>query len=251
MKLFLKCVFALFLCFFHTACGLLEFYYLPQVPDIDIRNYSLTGVDVRLQNLTASYADGYRIYYKIYISEYNHTGETIPPVQYNLISSVLVQDYNQFLNLSDPSTTSIMSNITTFTNRGFREMNYAFSGGVDSVLASNVNTVFRFLIMPTANENPVIIINNGSPANLLRSQMIGESIEPFGNLYFNNTPELNASYAGSIENINADVSVTTIPDNALQRNAYVSMYIFATGYNYDTFEIVYSKPTHLGIFILP
>lgn len=250
MKLILKCAFALFLCFLLTTCGLMEFYFLPQVPQIDINDASLTGVELKLQNLTSVYADGYNVFYKIYISGYNHTGQTIPPQQYNLISTTLVQDYNAYVNLSDPSTTSALSNINTFTNRGFFELEYDFASGVDHYLIDGITTVISF--HPTQYDNPVIIINNDPPVNLLRSsRWLPSSYQPPGVPLFLNTPELNAAENAS-SNINSDVSIaSSLSAEETDRHAYVSMYVIAVGINPETIEFIYSKPTHVGIFKLP
>jgi hypothetical protein len=53
----------------------------------------------------------------------------------------------------------------------------------------------------------------------------------------------------SSRNINVDVTGQTGQSN--QTYAYVSMYIIAVGYNNIDFQLIFSKPTHIGIFKLP
>ncbi|MCL2229583.1 MAG: hypothetical protein FWC01_00645 [Treponema sp.] len=247
MKVFLKCIFAIILCFGLAACGLLEFYYLPQVQDIDILSSSLSGVELRLPSMSSiSFADGYIIVYKIYISDF--TGNSITPSQYHLVNSTLQSDYQNFLSLCNPTTTLTLSDLNTFSSRGFYLLEYDKPTGVTHYLNDNANTFISF--HPTDYFNPVIIVNNDPPVSLLRYSGM-ESYLPANSLFFLNTSELNASYSNEPVRINEDVFIPSSGENLQPRNAFVLMYVIAIGYNYETFASIYSKPTHVGLFMLP
>jgi hypothetical protein len=231
---------------FLLTCGIEEYYYLPQVPEINIRTEINTLAIINLPSLTGYYyAQNYSIYYRIYISENNAgTKDTL-----SLISSTLISDYNAIYPNTDPtSTTAGIPADTLFKGRSYYQMAFYRDGKGENISnllsASGGNLIISFPTMP--GDVPVLSLNNGPEFPLYRS---GELIrpEPTNNIYFLNTPDLNASEKAT-SNINADV---VAPSGLSQRYAYVSMYIVAVGSNQAAFTQIYSKPTHISVFKLP
>jgi hypothetical protein len=213
-----------------AACGIDEYYFLPQVPAGNITSNTFNAT-INIPNISGSqyyYASGYIIYYKIYISDHSESGTINTSSLRLLVSPSLESDYNFFNLYSDPTETSIITTTTTFSGRNYHlvDTNITASGGSLSI---------NFL--PTASFSL-----DGTNISFLRSRNLISAMP--NNRFFLNTPELlNSNYA--ISNINADVVISGSSE------AYVSMYIVTSGLNPENFYPIYSKPTHIGIFLLP
>jgi len=208
------------------SCGIEDNYFLPQVPGSIVIDFN-TGAIVDIPPIHPDYhhyATGYSIFYKIYLS--SESGGTISNI--NMISSTLVNDYNAFYPLTDP--TNISSNITinSFSNRRYYELNNTIprSGGILNISFPAEGLVF----------NPNMSLNNGTPSELLRSNLVmqmlpsDEEHEP----YFRNTSDLNDS-ANAVATVNADVA------SGQTGHAYAAMYIVAIGQNPQNFSRIFSN----------
>jgi hypothetical protein len=227
-----------------STCGLEEYYYLPQVPEINIRTEFNTSATIDLPRLDTTqfyYAQNYKIFYRIYISDLNTTSNDTP---LNNISSTLLSDYNLIWPNTDPtSTTAGTPANTLFTNRNYYELfieNSNRGENIDNILTTNGGNVS--IVFPTAQGSyPVLTINNSSEYRLLRSDYFFSINSLDDKRYFRNTTDINVSDYADL-----------VPRTGLPRTfAYVSMYIVASGINPNVFTPIYSKPTHISVFKLP
>jgi len=229
-----------------TTCGLEEAYYLPQVPEVYIETQFNTSAAIILPSLSSYYyAQSYKIFYKIYISDYiTSSNET---ALYYSINTTLNNDYSMIWPNTDPTSTSsgTAANIL-FTNRNYYELfieNKDRAVNIDSLLTTSGGDI-SISFPPVPGSYPILTINN-TEYRLLRSDAF---FTPNTNLdnkrFFRNITDINAS-----ENANADVVQRT--DLSQTQTAYVSMYIVAYGTNPTNFTNIYSKPTHICVFKLP
>ena len=247
-------------CLLLTTCGIFEYYYLPQVPEASVEESDQYGAIIYLGQMAFSYATGYIIFYRIYVSSEDVSGRINTPELRSQISSSLASDYNFFVRFIDPADTASILRQNTFLDRFFFEVEFRNSS------AANVNFLsgsafstpkYLYLEFPTSLDRPTARLENdkdpvshdNNPVYLHRNlqRMLAFSPEPDGDLYFRNRPELNDP-ANVTTTKNRDVTgqVNTTP-----RFSYVSLYIAAKGSNPDDFSAIYSKPTHIGIFRLP
>jgi len=239
-------------CLFLLTCGIDEYYYLPKVPDSGVVTQSNTNAEVYipsgLLNQVDHYATGYVIFYRIYISnlELNTVSDIL-----NYTSSKIYSDYNSLLRYTDPSETTYITSLTTFSGKGFYELELE---GIDikSTVLSKSGGTFNIQFPTRPGDWPNIEYNENE-YSLLRSNGLKEGGTPFNPVpedrYFFNSDDLR-NYANAIPTINADVAGQQNDVNE-QTNAYASMYIVAVGQNPTTFSKLYGKPTHISIFKLP
>jgi len=231
---------------FLLTCGIEEYYYLPQVPEINIRTEFNTAATINLPSLTSYYyAQNYSIYYRIYISGHSEPGTIDTSTLRSTISSNLESDYNAIYPNTDPtSTTAGTPADTLFKNRNYYRLELD-GVNINNILTTNGGNVS--ILFPTVQGGyPVLSINNGTEFRLYRSKDL-ISPEPKGDRSFRNTSDLNAPEKATA-NINADVASRT---GLSQRYAYVSMYVVAEGTNQAVFTPIYGKPTHISVFRLP
>jgi len=230
-----------------TACGIEEFYYLPQVPQesISVQFNSNADIDIpAISSVNFYYASGYQIFYRIYLSD--ELLDTINENNFSRINPSLLNDFNFFSSYTDLTNNTIVMTSSIFSSRNYFEMDYAVE--IDFAMNRNGgNLSLNFL--PEDGIYPVADFN-GDTRILRRSRdVIRDSqtniIEP--NNFFWNTAELR-------NNLNA-VSVYNADTAPIQNRtpvwAYTAMYIVTTGQNPQTFARIYSKPTFIGVFKLP
>ena len=232
-------------CILFITCGIQEIYYLPQVPPTFVETRLNTDADIRIPSLSYYYyAGGYRIFYRIYISDNDTVGITQSDI--NNISSILVSDFNYFASLTDPTNTSSIPNNNTFINRSYFELELEGITDITTVLTTaGGNVAIQF--PSTIGERPVLKINENEYILCRSSGRQGQTFSPVPeDRYFFSSPELN-DYANANSTVNADVAGRS----GASRHAYVCMYIVATGQNPENFNRIYSKPTLISIFKLP
>jgi hypothetical protein len=240
--IFVLCLFSL------LSCGIDDYYYLPQLSEGRITSQFNTKAEINIpsnffsQN-QAAYASGFAIFYKIYIS--NLDINAVNDIN-NYRDSNIYMDYSSLYQFTDPSNTTSITSLTTFSSRGFYELELE---GIDirsTVLSTGGGS---FIIQfPTVFGDKPFITYSGNNYSLLRSNDRGV-FNPKPDKYFRNSDDLR-DYANAISTINADVSGLPSSVNA-QTKAYASMYIVAVGQNPRNFTRLYSKPTHINIFLLP
>jgi len=240
-------VFVLLTAAFFLSCGIEESYYLPQVSQGSIIRTFNTEATINFPSIDSFYySDSYTIYYKIYISSQNESGDfSSDPTTMRNVNSQLANDFNAIYPSSDPLNTTATVNVENlFRGRGYYELDL-HTADLRNKLTKNGGTLI--LSFPTAaGSYPVAIINN-EELNLYRSKNL-ISPRPTDNCFFLYSTELSDS-ANAVTNINADVNVSASTTGT--GFAYVSMYIVAVGMNPTVFTPIYSKPTHINIFRLP
>ena len=245
--IWLKKLAILFLFSFFSSCGIQENYYLPQIPENNIRRTDNTAAVLNIPSINSYYfSRGYRIFYRIYISNSLTSAGIDTNNDRSNINSALVNDFNVFEPIANPANTTSITNRNTFINRSYFELELEGTTDIISVLTQAGGTVsIEFLQIP--GMHPVLTINEKN-YNLLRST--GEGTRTFSPLpedrYFFSTPELNA-YENAVSDVNGDVAGRSDASDY----AYVSMYIVAMGNDPTNFTPVYSKPTLINIFRLP
>ena len=239
-------------CLFLLTCGIDDYYYLPQLSENRITAQMNDRAEINIpsnfftQN-QADYASGFTIFYKIYIS--NLDINAVNDIN-NYKDSNMYRDYNILYQYADPSNTTSITSLTTFSSRGFYELDLE---GIDirekllsiSTLKNGITFKIQF---PTRDGDKPYIEYNGIEYSLLRSTDRG-AFNPKPDRYFRNTDDLKDS-ANATSTINADVSGQQSAINSNDK-AYASMYIVAIGQNPVNFNRLYSKPTHINIFLLP
>jgi hypothetical protein len=223
------------------SCGIEELYYLPQIPESQIVQTMIDAAEINipsnLLNNVDHYATGYIIFYKIYISSSNNN--SIIDILNN--NSRILYDYNALLPYTDPANATTITSLTTFSSRGYYELELEGVNIRNTVLSKNGGR-FSIQFPLTHGEKPIIVFGNKYP--LYRSNG-GGTFTPKPDRYFFSSPELN-DYTNAVSTINADVSGLS----GVSDYAYASMYIVAVGQNPSTFQRLYGKPTHINIFRL-
>jgi len=242
-KLAILFTFSLFL-----SCGIQENYYLPQVPDNYIAREVNTNAVINIPSINSYYfSRGYRIFYRIYISNHQTSAGIDSNNDRNLISPTLVSDFNALEPVANPANTTSITNRNTFINRNYFELELDGAADISEVLTRAGGTISIDFSQITG-ELPSLSIN-GNKYILLRST--GEGTRTFSPVpedrYFFSTLELN-DYENAVSEINGDVARGRTGESDF---AYVSMYIVAVGQDPVGFGRVYSKPTLINIFRLP
>jgi hypothetical protein len=245
----LKTTVIFLLCLFFLSCGIDEYYYLPLLSEGRIKALMNTEAEINIpSNLLGQsyYATGYTIFYKIYISDLkiNNVNDIN-----SYRDSNIYRDYSNLFPYTDPSNATSITSLTTFSSRGFHELELEGTDIKNTVLSKSGGT-FNIQFPTRPGDKPYIEYNE-EQYSLLRSNGSKEGSpfnpKPDNDRYFRNSDDLrNYSYATSA--INADVAGQSAVNE--QTNAYASMYIVAVGQNPRNFTRLYSKPTHINIFIL-
>jgi hypothetical protein len=235
--IFLLCFLAL------LSCGIEELSYLPQVPESVITRTLYSDAEIRIpSNLLdqTHYASGYAIFYKIYII--NTSYETYSDL---ITAPGISYDYGALLSYTDPSNTSSITSLNTFSNRGFYELELEGSNIRNTVLSKSGGTInIKFDIRPGERAS---IEYSGIKYILWRSNGGGAFRPQPTNRYFLNHDDLR-NYSNMNATYNADVSGQNSANE--YESAYASMYIVAVGQNPSNFTRLYGKPTHISIFKL-
>jgi len=244
------------LCLFFLTCGIDEYYYLPQLSENSILSQNNTRAEINIPSNSlnqAYYATGYIIFYKIYISnlEINSVNDIISSSSSTITNSSIYRDYKYLEPYTDPSNTTSITLLNTFSGRGFYELDLEGINIRDTVLSKNGGTFD--ITFPTRPGEEPFINYNGNDYFLLRSNGSKEGGTPFNPIpedrYFFNSDDLK-NYTNATSTINADVSGIPQTEVNAQTDAYASMYIVAVGQNPTTFARLYGKPTFISIFKL-
>ena len=229
-----------------TTCGIDEYYYLPQVPEQNVRT-SMNITELVIPPIDQFYyASNYTIYYRIYISDQRVDDyiETRMDVL-NGINTSLWGDFNSLSSSTNPTTTTNNA-MSYFKDRYFR---LEIEGGniYNAFLSTRGGTItIEFPANP--GEHPYVEFNK-QKIRLLRSSDLLYPRPPKP-LYFLNSVDL-SNNENAIDSINADVKGGSTAMSGTERYTYVSMYIIAEGLNPGLFSPIYSKPTHISVFKLP
>lgn len=246
------------LCLFTLlSCGIEEYYYLPQVPESSIERILNNEARIDTSGVIDPtptghyYATGYIIYYKIYISSSNNADT---PDGIMSINSRIRSDYNSLSSYTDPANSSSIPSLTTFSSRGFYELELYFNGKniIQTVLSRSGGTFKIFFPLSRGVINPSFpsvtgpyIESGGNLYSLYRSNGNGAFNPIPTDRYFFSSPELK-DYANATPRVNADVS----GESGVSEYAHALMYIVTVGTNPNTFSRIYGKPTFINIFEL-
>jgi len=236
---------------YFSACGIDTIYYLPQVSEGSINTTFNTDATVSLRSLSEVYASGYRIYYRIYISNHD-TGaaEILLESQRRDINIYLNNDFTAFYPYTDPISYSSLPDSNTFNNRNYYELELEDADISDEVLSKN-GVSFRLSFPLRSGEHPRLVIPDriGTDGEeytryLFRNNASSTTMLPDRYFFYSTDLDVETNHTFSINN---DV----IRNSAGSDHAYVSMYVVAVGFNMTNFTSIFSKPTHIGIFKLP
>jgi hypothetical protein len=247
---------ALFLLF--ASCGLEDYPYLEPIPINNITYPEITKATIRLPNYNDTYFRGFKIYYRIYISDIDYPAVILDTEEMRLINSSLQSDFIYFRPRTDPNSTATNTNFDTlFKGRQYYELALE-DADIDSVLFSASSTGgtivlnFPYGIKPADME--IIESGTGTQINqytLYRSDVI---YDPQPDRYFLNTPELyssdNAYLSGDPTKINIDVADTAATQSS-SRYTFAAFYIVVRGYDGNNMTDIYSIPSFIGILRLP
>jgi len=228
------------------SCGIEEYFYLPQVNQININRILNDTAEITIVHPGSefnSYFRNYAIYYKIYVSEYDNIS-TIDPLGKvtESFSAEYNNDYNAILRYADPSNLTSSTGIDQlFLGRNYYTLN--FEGKNNNSMMPPGNTLR--IIFPTSGEKPYATILDGSAEEvpLMRSISDLTLINLIPDQFFFNTDELreNKGNADVARNENAE-------EISIGEYTYVSMYIVSVGFNVSTITNFLSKPTFINLF---
>jgi len=232
----IKVLLILLVSFCFITCGIEEYYFLPQVEQNQVNTDINTYAIVNIPRIPSEhyYATGYRIYYRIYLSGENNGTRDNPS-----FSSTYNSDYNYFYNtFNNPSnTTSSIPTITTFSGRGYYELDYYINtnGGILEFWFPATGLVY----------NPYVTLNSNNITNELKRYSEFVPSDQHHERFFRNTDGLKEA-PDSTSRKNLDVT-----SSGQTEHAYAAMYIVAVGQNPQSFTIIYGKPTFISVFKLP
>ena len=218
------------------SCGIEEYYYLPQVPEGNISVQFTSFASINIPAITESYASGYIIYYRIYLSD----RDLVSFDNLSVINPYLLNDFNLLFPYTDPSNNTLVTTANTFSNRNYYELNYTISRNGGRL---EIN-------FPTFNDSPTASLDGGAAQTLRRAASLLNTSLPRDDPFFRSRIDLRTNaYATSA--VNADVAPMQGSNPPFQSQyAYAAMYIAAIGQN-NSFTRIYSKPTFIGVFRLP
>lgn len=230
-----------------TTCGIEEYYYLPQISQGTIQFNTNARIVLPALGSQYYYATGFRIYYRIYLSNSPPSAGTINTLQLmREISSTLESDFLNFDNFTNPANTATVPTPSTFLNRNYFELNTELIplSSLLSISGSN-----RELNIDFPANAPAYITINSNPQQYRLLRNIDNNFTPGPDRYFFNSEEIrNYADSGSGNTVNGDAIGQQSTGTA--QSAYVSIYILIAGTNPNNFQIILGKPTHLGIFRL-
>jgi len=225
------------------SCGIEGSYYLPQISESSVGRVFNTAATVQVPAIDMTehyYASNYVIFYKIYISSLD--SNTIIDILNN--NSRIASDYSALFPYIDPTSTSSIPSLNTFSGRGYYELELE-GADIRKTILTTGGGLLNIQFKPIPGERPSVIFNATREFILYRSNG-GGTFNPKPDRYFRGSSDLN-DYTNAMPTINADVSA----QSGTTEFAYVSMYIVAVGQNPDNFSRLYGKPTHINIFKLP
>jgi hypothetical protein len=236
---------------FTFSCGVEDYLYLIPVDESRVRLDAFnTTATVSLPNFSTTeynYFTNFSLFYRIYISDANIIA-TYPYSSSDLytINSSLSSDFSALAYYTSTSnTTSVATNLgSQFSSRRY----YALE------IDDNLDDYFlgrQIMLDFSPGRAPVLIVNPSSPSEqtytLRRTGGEGNFRPVPSDRLFFNSQDLNSS-ANATALINNDVQDKT--SAVAPRRTYASIYIVTTGRDYNLTPL-YSRPTHVGIFLLP
>jgi hypothetical protein len=223
---------------FLGTCGIDDYIYLEYVSDnlvtADLNN-RVTVSSLPSQN---TYFRNYEIFYRLYISD-SMVLSTIGSGQLSTINTSLSSDYSAILPYTDKTSTATTStNIASF----FSGRNYYPLDFQDNYTLRSGGFIIDFA---GTNPSPVLFDQYQTPHYLYRSYSMS-NLSASDRLLVN-TMDLNSSQNANV-NKNADVQDKSGISGS--RYVYINMYMVAYGID-NNYSPIYSKPTWLGVFLLP
>jgi hypothetical protein len=216
-----------------------------------------TSATIALPNFSTAeyyYFTNFSLFYRIYVSD--STIITTYPYytsELSIINSALANDFSA-LSYYTSSTTTVTTNLgSQFSSRRYYTLELS-GANIEGVLdESSLGRQVTLDFSPGGGAPALSIQASGQSYPLRRTGGDGIFFPVPSNRLFLNTDELNSSgniVSGSAASlINNDV-VDKASMTAGQRHTYVSIYIVTTGRDMN-FTPLYSRPTHVGIFLLP
>jgi hypothetical protein len=225
---------------FLDTCGIDDYPYLRDVPDEGVNPILNNQVTMNLPSQGGDYFLNYEIFYRLYISD-RMVLSTIGSGQLSTINANLSSDYSAILPYTDKtSTSSTSTNIGSFlSGRQYYtldfEDNYTLDSGSFAIDFAETNTY------------PVLInLNNSTVSHYLYRSYSMSDLSAEDRFFVNTTDLSNSQNANA--NRNADVQDKSGISGP--RYVYINMYVVAYGVD-GNYSPVYSKPTWLGVFLLP
>ena len=269
-KKIISIFFCLIFLFTFSNCGLDAFY---EFYNIELHRVSMDLVRTATINLPSYEVRGYEerrdgglfsnfiIFYRIYISDLNHTSEVLAEDIRLAISPALRTDYLSLNNYTIENITGETSNIDRmFYNRNYYKLEVE-NANIDNILGTSSRGKNLIIDFPTTTgEHPVLYFTNtegvqeGEIYRLIRANQKPGSPQfftlPEENRYFFNHVELydNDNVANDK---NADTAKNT-KVNAEFEYTYAAMYIIARGRTLETPpKSIFTQATFIGVFRLP
>ena len=234
IRLFYIFIFLLF------SCGLETYVFLEPVPNPNI--VAFNSVTFYLPSRSSQPAEfrHYLIYYRIYLSD--HTPAATPIAsQIWQINSALAAHFD---NLSVLTTNDIVSAalvMSEFNRYSYFQLHIENStGDIDNIYSLLTTDGLVSIDFTPDNIGPFVSVNSGPNYPLIRPNMVNPRPQDNNSFFNNDVLSLELD-----QGINLDVHEHGNPNNS-----YVSMYIVAFGID-SNYSPIYSRATHIGIFLLP
>jgi hypothetical protein len=242
------------------SCGIENYVYLEPVSYISTTGTS--GAIISIPSNTGSEFRYYAIFYRIYISDANLPSVTTTEDRTS-INPTLASHFNTLTPYTDNDNVSPSSIGSAFTSLRYYPLYVQLGSSILSmqqtlgispepplpIIAAGNIVEFNFVSTGTG---PHLKLNTYPNEFPLRRAQDSFTARP-DRTFLNNTSVSNAIIDESIidSTTNADVEKypNRLPANVYDK-AYVSLYIAAAGID-NNFAAIYSKPKHIGVFILP
>jgi hypothetical protein len=238
------------------SCGIENYVYLEPVSYISTTGVTSAVVTIP-DNSTNQYFRYYAVFYRIYISDVNLATVTTTQDR-SSINPTLASHYNTLAPYTDNDNISPSSVGTVFTSLRYYplyvQLGSSLFSSMQQILGKAVvspgDTVeFNFTVNTGTGTEPYITHNSYSGELPLRRS---DDFTARPNRTFINTTGSNNLTDENIitSNINADIEKHPNNNYNNYNYTYISLYIAAAGID-NNFTAVYSKPKHIGVFILP
>jgi hypothetical protein len=230
--------------------------YLPAIGSENIYTDLNTQATIRLPYIDADpsgmhyYFQNFIIYYRIYISDIEISGQISTDNDLQRINAGLYSDYwylNPYTTLDNNLSPSAMGSV--FAGRRFYSLEIE-DASIDSMLAvsSGITLILDFA-QQSGDSIPTLTINNGLPYRLARHYDPALTMPIPTDRYFINSSDIQNPLNISTDNrTNLDVQNKDVSG---PKYTYTVMYILLFGRSPQDASPVYSAPTFIGIFRLP
>ena len=230
--------------FFLISCGLETYIYLEPVENIIIDEVMSVTINLPPRSTQPDEFRHYIIYYRIYLSNHPPAGTPNDHEYRNAINQALASHFNSLSSLTTIDIISASLVISEFNRLSYFPLSIENSSGIIvpiSNILNNDGVVYIDFTNPD-DIGPFVRVNSSQNFPLIRPSTAYPTPSDNNSFFYSDGIEY-------IENIGPGIN-TDVHGNPYISRAYASMYIIAFGID-SNYSPIYSRATHIGIFLLP